>query len=189
MPFHLHRSTYLLLLKLGSLQTTTTFFTIIYVFLITASYMHIVNQENAAMKLLLFKQTRFPPYRFNQKAYSSFEILSIRLSTRTFTLNLSAIYRPPNSPNFINQLSTLLNNMSSLTTPHIILGDFNYPKISNPSNPLSQLLSEHKMVQHINFPIHFLGNTLDLITLTSSKISNEHLFFQTKHLSLAISIL
>ena len=58
--------------------------------------------------------------------------------------------------------------MSFLTTLHIILGDFNYPKISNPSSPLSHLLSEHNMLQHINFPTHSLVNTLDLIISPSN---------------------
>ena len=42
-------------------------------------------------------------------------------------------------------------------------GDFNTPNCTSHDNPLSALLRELELVQHIDFPTHRLGNILDLI--------------------------
>ena len=42
-------------------------------------------------------------------------------------------------------------------------GDFNTPNCTSHDNPLSALLHELELVQHIDFPTHRLGNILDLI--------------------------
>ena len=51
-------------------------------------------------------------------------------------------------------------------------GDFNTPNCTSYDNPLSALLRERELVQHIDFPTHRLGNILDLI-ITSKP--NSHL--------------
>ena len=50
--------------------------------------------------------------------------------------------------------------------------DFNTPKCTSLGNPLSALLCELELVQHIDFPTHRLGNILDLII---TQKPNSHL--------------
>ena len=47
-------------------------------------------------------------------------------------------------------------------------GDFNTPNCLHLDNPLNILLREHGLTQHINFPTHRLGNTLDLVITPDS---------------------
>ena len=73
------------------------------------------------------------------------------------------IYRPPNTGNFICELTSHLYFLYSLSSKFILAGDFNTPNCTSHDNPLSALLLELELVQHIDFPTHRLGNILDLI--------------------------
>ena len=93
-------------------------------------------------------------------SHSSFESLTAKVSFSSHCLFLSMIYRPPNTGNFIGELTSHLYSFSS---NFILAGDFNTPKCTSHDNPLSALSRELELVQHIDFPIHRLGNILDLI--------------------------
>ena len=73
------------------------------------------------------------------------------------------IYRPPNTGNFICELTSHLYLLYSLSSNFILAGDFNTPNCTSHDNPLSALLRELELVQHIDFPTHRLGNIFDLI--------------------------
>ena len=73
------------------------------------------------------------------------------------------IYRPPNTGNFIGELTSHLYFLYSLSSNFILAGDFNTPNCTSHDNPLSALLRELELVQYIDFPTHRLGNIFDLI--------------------------
>ena len=96
-------------------------------------------------------------------SHSSFESLTTKVSFSSHCLFLSVIYRPPNTGNFIRELTSHLYFLYSLSSNFILAGDFNTPNCTSHDNPLSALLRELELVQHIDFPTHRLGNILDLI--------------------------
>ena len=100
--------------------------------------------------------------------HSSFEALTAQASFLTRSLTISVIYRPPNSSNFIRELTAHLYFLSSTFNHFIMAGDFNTPNCHHLDNPLNILLREHGLTQHINFPTHRLGNTLDLVITPAS---------------------
>ena len=96
-------------------------------------------------------------------SHYSFESLTAKVSFSSHCLFLSVIYRPPNNGNFIGELTSHLYFFYSLFSNFILTGDFNTPNCTSHDNPLSALLRELELVQHIDFPTHRLGNILDLI--------------------------
>ena len=82
-----------------------------------------------------------------------------------FTIVFIIIYRPPSSRirYFLNDLSTILESMSSYNT--IILGDFNIQvnTDNHASISLKKLIFEHSLTHHINFPTISYGNIIDLV--------------------------
>ena len=85
------------------------------------------------------------------------------MSFSSHCLFLSVIYRPPNTDNFICELTSHLYFLYFLASNFILAGDFNTPNCTSHDNPLSALLCELELVQLIDFPTHRLGNILDLI--------------------------
>ena len=82
-----------------------------------------------------------------------------------FTIVFIIIYRPPSSSirSFLNDLSTILESMSSYNT--IILGDFNIQvnTDNHASLSLKKLIFKHSLTQHIHFPTISNGNIIDLV--------------------------
>ena len=105
-------------------------------------------------------------------SHSFFESLTTKVSFSSHCLFLSVIYRPPNTGNFICELTSHLYFLYSLSSNFILAGDFNTPNCTSHDNPLTALLRELELVQHIDFPTHRLGNILDL-TITPKP--NSHL--------------
>lgn len=98
---------------------------------------------------------------FNQ--FCQFKVLS----DNNQDLNITLVYRSPNSPNINN--SELCELISSLGKNNLIIGDFNYPSIDwannscdNKCRPFVDALSERFLHQIIDFPTHIRGNILDL---------------------------
>ena len=96
-------------------------------------------------------------------SHSSFESLTAKVSFSSHCLFLSVIYRHPNTGNFICELTSHLYFLYSLSSNFILAGDFNILYCTSHDNPLSALLRELELVQHIDFPTHRLGNFFDLI--------------------------
>ena len=107
---------------------------------------------------------------------TSCQVISCRIKCSTqchFTLIL--IYRPPHSniQTFITELRQITSLISSSNT--LLLGDFNIHVNTPSSTPnFHQLIYEHSLTQHVSFPTHIHGNTLDLIITPSDStiISN-----------------
>ena len=75
----------------------------------------------------------------------------------------------------------------------LILGDFNYCFISNPSNPVTNFFEENNFLQLIEEPTHIEGNLIDQAHLRDTKqvleISAQvHSKYYTDHKALAIMV-
>ena len=73
-------------------------------------------------------------------SHSSFESLTAKVSFSSHCLFLSVIYRPPNTGNFIGELTSHLYFLYSLSSNFILAGDFNTPNCTSHDNPFSALL-------------------------------------------------
>jgi hypothetical protein len=113
-------------------------------------------------------------------SFTSFESLSVRvtttLSTNPFSFILLTIYRPPSSSKatFISEFATLLEDLATSPSEIVITGDFNV-HVDEPNcptvSPFINLLDAFSLTQHIHFPTHTSGHTLDLlITRSTSSI-------------------
>ena len=99
---------------------------------------------------------------------SSFEAICVQLSISSSSFILLSVYRPPTSsiPVFLSEFSSLLEELVSSPSEILIAGDFNFhvdtPDLAPTSSFLS-LLESFDLTQHVNFPTHKLGHTLDLL--------------------------
>ena len=114
------------------------------------------------------KSTRIP-----LPSFSSFEALCLRLSLASSSINFLTIYRPPSasSATFLSEFSDLLETLATTPAELIITGDFNF-HVDLPSAPFTtpffDLLNTFDLFQHVNFPTHSAGHTLDLLLTRSS---------------------
>ena len=109
--------------------------------------------------------------------FTSFESLCVRFTTTSKTKPLSfillTIYRPPSSSKsiFLSEFSTLLEDLATTPSELIITGDFNI-HVDTPdcpsSSPFLNLLDAYSLKQHITFPTHSSGHTLDLLVTHSN---------------------
>ncbi|EDO26758.1 predicted protein, partial [Nematostella vectensis] len=115
--------------------------------------------------------------------YDSFEYSEWTIVSGSTRLRLLAIYRPPYSSShpltvsmFISEFAEFLESVVMTTEPLLLTGDFNIHVNIDSDNDAARfldLLSSMGLQQHINFPTHISGNTLDLLisrTLDSSLI-------------------
>ena len=98
--------------------------------------------------------------------YSSMECGSFSIDLPKSTINMSVIYRPPNSSvpafatDFLDLIETSINESGRL----LILDDLNIPSIiQTDTNIFQDALDSLGLQNHITFPTHRLHNTLDLI--------------------------
>ncbi|XP_034053520.1 uncharacterized protein LOC117533727 isoform X3 [Gymnodraco acuticeps] len=121
---------------------------------------------------------------------SSFEHLIFKLSGPT-PLVTAIIYRTPKSnPSFLSDLSVILTQLSAISPSVLLLGDFNI----HVDDPTCKYASEFKKTlhlfhfsQHINFPTHCGGHTLDLVCSTGLTI--HHLSSLNLHISDHLAII
>ncbi|EDO47934.1 predicted protein, partial [Nematostella vectensis] len=115
--------------------------------------------------------------------YDSFEYSEWTIVSGSTRLRFLAIYRPPYSSShpltvsmFISEFAEFLESVVMTTEPLVLTGDFNihvYIDSDNDAACFLDLLSSMGLQQHINFPTHISGNTLDSLisrTLDSSLI-------------------
>ena len=96
---------------------------------------------------------------------TSFEYIAVKVVS-TLPLLLLLIYRPPKpSANFLSELNELLTVISSLCSAKIMLGDFNIHVDTNCSytSEFNSVLDCFSLTQHVDFPTHTYGHTLDLL--------------------------
>ena len=104
---------------------------------------------------------------------------------RLYSSSLVVIYRPPYSSShprtvgmFVTEFAEFLESVVMTAEPLVLAGDFNINVNSMTDNDAAQfldLLSSMALNQHIDFPTHTSGNTLDLLisrTLNSNLIQD-----------------
>ncbi|XP_030838753.1 uncharacterized protein LOC762884 isoform X3 [Strongylocentrotus purpuratus] len=98
---------------------------------------------------------------------------SVHVISRTSTLHIVVIYRPPPStangltvPDFLNEFESFLTDLSVLPGKLLVLGDFNF-HVDLPAKPdvsaFLQATSSASLHQHVIGPTHSHGHTLDLV--------------------------
>ena len=102
----------------------------------------------------------------------TFEMIRTQFSgTTSKTFNIFTIYRPPSSvktprpmADFYIELEQLLTDVYVCVTQTFIVGDFNikYDDESE-ARPLIQLLEYFNLLQHVKYPTHTAGHTLDFV--------------------------
>ena len=119
--------------------------------------------------------------KINQITYSSFEVAHWMMSIENTTLNLLGIYHPPYSTSqkitnlmFLDELTDHLTKWMSSFRNILIEGNFNI-HIDDTEDPDDQIFKNTiealGLQQHVTFPTHRAGNTLDLIfTEITSKL-------------------
>ena len=103
----------------------------------------------------------------------SFEYSEWTIISGSFRLRLVVIYRPPYSVThpatvnlFITEFAEFLESVVMTTESILITGDFNIHanmQLDKDSSRFLDLLSSMGLQQHIDFPTHISGNTLDLL--------------------------
>ncbi len=116
--------------------------------------------------------------------FRSFEHIDLTVSSNSSAVRLLTIYRPPpskanklNSGLFFTEFSTLVESVSTLTTPVVIGGDFNiHMDVPDDRDAITMkdLLESSSLQQHVLVPTHKDGHLLDLlITKTSDSIVSD----------------
>jgi hypothetical protein len=161
----------------------------------TYSFAHRPRPQGNGGGVGIIYNTNFSVKPVTLPALTSFEAqcvsFSISSSSNSTSASLSTapyillnIYRPPSAskPAFISEFTSLLEDIISSPSELIITGDFNL-HVDNPSAlyvaPFLDLLDTFSLTQHIQFPTHDSGHTLDLlITRSSSSLvtSVDHTF-------------
>ena len=121
----------------------------------------------------------------------SFGLMAAGLASGNREAVFLDIYRPPSSEisAFFDEFQNLLEFFVPLPSELIITGDFNIHTDSDLTTPnkFSCILDNFHLKQHIHFPTHDDGHTLDLlITRTSSDIIthlSHHESYQSDHKS------
>ena len=124
------------------------------------------------LKFKLFRSSNLPPPE-------SFELMATKLSTGNKETIFLNIYRPPSSKmsTFLDEFQNLLEIFVPSPSELIIIGDFNIHADSDLTTPnkFSGILDNFHLTQHINFPTHDDGHTLDLLITRSSSTVITHL--------------
>ena len=121
------------------------------------------------------------------KVLNSFEYSEWKIISGSFRLLLVVIYRPPYSSNHPVTVNAFIEEFSQRmsTDPLLITGDFNIHVNSKSDNDVLKfldLLQSMGLRQHVEFPTHVSGNTLDLVitrevdSLFGSKPQPDHCF-------------
>jgi len=104
-------------------------------------------------------------------SFRSFEHIIVSAQWGRHRLNFVSLYRPPGSGicDFLDDFMSLSGFISSLPSSTIICGDFNIhlDTISNSSLNFKSMLESCSLVQHIDFPTHIHGHTLDCLITPS----------------------
>ena len=111
------------------------------------------------------------------KTFSTFEYLDVFVNYDSTCLNIIVLYRPPNTSVrvFIDEFSSLLEQVVLLSDYPLIVGDFNI-HVDNPDDSeaadFDSLLNSFGLCQMVHFPTHCNGHTLDLVLTKECKTSS-----------------
>ena len=112
------------------------------------------------------------------KTFSSFEhtMVSVKLTNNT-KLILISLYRLQfiSAGVFLKEFTEFLEILSIMPEDFVLSGDINFHLETNDCNVLSlhNLWNSFNLIQHVHFPTHKLGHTLDIVlTRDTLKITN-----------------
>jgi len=101
--------------------------------------------------------------------FSTFEVVTAFVQRAGFNAVVVVVYRPGSSgvtQSFFDDLSDLLERLSTFSAPLMITGDFNI-HVDDATNihvsKFTDILSCHSLRQHVTSPTHVHGHTLDLL--------------------------
>ena len=127
-----------------------------------------VNKTGGGVGLFVSNTFKFTP--INLPSLSSFECISGKLECGRACLNILHIYRPPGpASSFFSELQDLLVYLASLPHDLVLMGDFNLHLESSSSDvrQLTGILESFDLNQHVNFPTHIHGHTLDVMIFSN----------------------
>jgi len=106
-------------------------------------------------------------------SFTSFEAYCVKFSVSGSFFTILNVYRPPSSSvaDFFSEFSSLLEDLVSSPSELLLTGDFNFhvdTPTQFPASSFLSLLETFNLVQHVNFPTHNLGHTLDLLITRAS---------------------
>lgn len=113
----------------------------------------------------------------DQPSYTTFECFVTTVVISSQSLKLCALYKPPKfgvSSLFLEELSTLAEQLSTSRCEVLLMGDFNI-HVDVPTQPESakflSLLESTNLQQHVSLPTHQNGHTLDLVITRSQDLN------------------
>ena len=124
------------------------------------------GQIGGGIALLCRKE--YKPKNLSTHKHESFESMIISVSSAPNSLRIAVIYRPPSSScaKFIDEFTAFLENCAIGGDSILIVGDFNIhvdkPKDTYPRK-LLELCDAFGLLQHVTFPTHIRGHTVDLV--------------------------
>ena len=127
-----------------------------------------VNKRGGGVGLFVSNAFKFTP--INVPSLSSFECISGKFECGRTYLNILNIYRPPGpASSFFSELQDLLFYIASLPHDLVLMGDFNLHLESSSSDvrQLTGILESFDLNQHVNFPIHIHGHSLDVMIFSN----------------------
>ncbi len=104
---------------------------------------------------------------------TSFEYLAFKITSHS-SLLIILVYRPPKTNmQFLSDLCELLTIASAQSKAMLLLGDFNIHVDTDTTHALEfmSVLDCFNLQQHIDFPTHVHGHTLDLVCSTGIDIT------------------
>ena len=123
------------------------------------------DRQGGGVAILTHKCLRVE--HIEKSSVSSFEYGFYKIRSRQTNFHILLIYRPPSNSFsvFLDELHELLDDTFSVPNL-IVLGDFNV-HVDKPDHiqtiKLTELLDVFSLTQHVTFPTHVSGHTLDLV--------------------------
>ena len=125
-----------------------------------------VGQKGGGLAVLC--RSEFNPSRPSSQKHDSFESMVVSISSAPNSIRIAVIYRPPNSScaKFIEEFTCFLENIALGGDSILITGDFNI-HMDTPNETyakkLADLCDAFGLIQHVKFPTHVKGHTVDLV--------------------------
>ena len=98
--------------------------------------------------------------------HTSFEAICGKISTGTASLKVLNLYRALGpTATFFNECEDVVSHLATLSQDLLIMGDFNLhvDEASKQTDDFQEILASFDLLQHVIFPTHIHGHTLDLI--------------------------
>ena len=115
----------------------------------------------------------------NTPNFGSFEHIVVNVRWHNQNIHFVSLYRPPNSSiaDFFEEFMTFSGCIAAISSQTIISGDFNihFDTTSINSTRFQAILHSCNLTQHINFPTHIHGHTLDFLITFSDFSGLRHI--------------